>query len=74
MPLSLIGSDRLVPDRNWHGDIGELLARDIGLQGEDLKLKGAALDARLPTGRTRESYRNIIAIWEAEMERRDKNL
>ena len=26
MPLSLIGSDRLVPDRNWHGDIGELLA------------------------------------------------
>ncbi|GIT05320.1 MAG: hypothetical protein CM1200mP29_07310 [Verrucomicrobiota bacterium] len=25
MKASLIGSDRFLPDRNWHGDIGEVL-------------------------------------------------
>ena len=36
MPLSLVGSDRLVPDRNWHGDIGELLVFDRELNADEL--------------------------------------
>ena len=36
MALSLIGSDRLVPDRNWHGDIGELLVFNRELTNDEI--------------------------------------
>ena len=46
MPLSLIGSDRLVPDRNWHGNIGELLAFNRELDSAEIATVEAWLNAK----------------------------
>jgi len=46
MSLSLIGSDRLVPDRNWHGDIGELLAFNRELDAVEIATVEAWLKAK----------------------------
>ena len=46
LPLSLIGSDRLVPDRNWQGDIGELLVFDRQLNDDEISTVEAWLKAK----------------------------
>jgi hypothetical protein len=45
LQASLIASDRFIPDRNWHGDIGELLVYNRKLNAEEI----AAVEAWLKT-------------------------
>ncbi|HIM68343.1 MAG TPA: hypothetical protein EYM45_07245, partial [Verrucomicrobia bacterium] len=43
---SLIGSDRFVPDRNWHGDIGEVLVYNRKLNADEIAAVEAWLMAK----------------------------
>ena len=43
---SLIGSDRFVPDRNWHGDIGEVLVYNRKLNANEIAAVEAWLRAK----------------------------
>ena len=46
LQASLVGSDRFVPDRNWHGDIGEVLAYNRELNDDEIAAVEAWLKAK----------------------------
>ena len=46
LQTDLIGSDRLVSDRNWHGDIGEILIYDRQLNSDEMDKVEAWLKAK----------------------------
>jgi hypothetical protein len=59
LQASLIGSDRFLPDRNWHGDIGEVLVYNRQLGATEIDAVEAWLMAKwaLPTAALHANFR-----------------
>jgi hypothetical protein len=59
LQASLVGSDRFAPDRNWHGDIGEVLVYNRKLDDDEIAAVEAWLMAKwaLPAAALHASFK-----------------